>query len=984
MHFRYLFLSGCLFFYIGCFAQQYPFVYYTPKEGLINSRVRIIKQDNKGRMYFLTYGGLSVYDGTRFSNYNLQTGLAHDVVNDVVEIAPDSMLVATNTQQLNTLVHGKAGIFKTSDNFCPVINQFLKSSDGNWYVTADEGLFLFANKKFTNLSFSYNGADAGKALSRIIEWKNYFLIIPWDDKVTAKLILYDRVKKAVADVFDSYFVSDITSNNEKEILAATPEGIKQIDLSSLENGKIKFQEFTSLDVKLAGRHFTYIFIDAQKNYWFYNGNEILLVSPALNTRYISREQGLKAGSLIHIFQDREGTIWMATNGSGVIKMTGTQIQLINNFLPGDATFISSICQQNDSLWLFNAAKKCLYRIVKDEIVSFPLKTNLNAANIYVISNHLYINDGSKIIYIHDKNDEKSYLHQQIIIPDSGYILGNGITDKYGAIIQPARKHDSAFLVVIKANKILIRHKIDFMADQLALDNNGRLWVATRSNHLMVFNINPESPEYLQLIKNFHDELPAMDPRSLTTGKDNTVWIGTRYGGVHHLQFENLTLRSIHQYTTRDGLTDNFIYYLHCDKNNTVWIGTQTGLDKIFFRNGKYIIGNVSKNNNFFQTISRIETTGNGSVWALSSEGTVLKIIAGEDKRKVLPSPSLLLTSIKVNNQLHDESATNFLYSQNNFSFSIASPSFIDEKSINYSYLLQGSGNESWSEPSNVSIFNFINLAPGNYTLKLKADFPEMMYPAQMLSYSFTVRPPWWQTWWFKIIPGIILLLITAGIFRFYYRRKLHAQRMILEKKQAIEKERTRIAMDMHDDLGSGLSRIRFLSETISMKQRQQNPLEEDIEKIKEYSYEMIDKMGEIVWALNEKNDTLSDLLSYTRAYAVEYLGEYNINCRIEYPDEVPSLFVSGEFRRNIYLSVKEALCNVVKHASATEVSIRFNINDQLEIFVEDNGKGINMQLEKKQGNGLINMKKRLAEINGSAEIRNENGTVVHFSAPINM
>ena len=94
---------------------------------------------------------------------------------------------------------------------------------------------------------------------------------------------------------------------------------------------------------------------------------------------------------------------------------------------------------------------------------------------------------------------------------------------------------------------------------------------------------------------------------------------------------------------------------------------------------------------------------------------------------------------------------------------------------------------------------------------------------------------------------------------------------ILEKQQAIEKERTRIATDMHDDLGAGLSRIKFLSETIGIKKQQQQPIEEEISKIRDYTHEMIDKMGEIVWALNEKNDSLSDLLSYTRSYAVEYL-----------------------------------------------------------------------------------------------------------------
>src|SRR4029078_2124280 len=111
--------------------------------------------------------------------------------------------------------------------------------------------------------------------------------------------------------------------------------------------------------------------------------------------------------------------------------------------------------------------------------------------------------------------------------------------------------------------------------------------------------------------------------------------------------------------------------------------------------------------------------------------------------------------------------------------------------------------------------------------------------------------------------------------------KLEIQKSILEKRQAVEKERTRIATDMHDDLGAGLSRIKFLSETIGIKKQQMHPFEEDIVKIREYSHEMIDKMGEIVWALNEKNDSISDLLSYTRSYAVEYLSQNGICTSID-------------------------------------------------------------------------------------------------------
>ena len=110
---RKLTVFACLVLCANCFAQQYSFVYYTPRDGLVNSRVRSIKQDSWGRMYFITYSGLSVYDGTRFINYHRADGLADELINDMVEITPDSLLVATNTNKLNTLAKGRIGLFKT-------------------------------------------------------------------------------------------------------------------------------------------------------------------------------------------------------------------------------------------------------------------------------------------------------------------------------------------------------------------------------------------------------------------------------------------------------------------------------------------------------------------------------------------------------------------------------------------------------------------------------------------------------------------------------------------------------------------------------------------------------------------------------------------------------------------------------------------------------------------------------------------------------
>ena len=169
---RYI-LFAFVFFCQSLIAQEYPFIQYTPKDGLVNSRVRKVYQDSKGRLYFLTFGELSVYDGARFKNYTKQTGLVVDMVNDILEIGNDSILVATNINRLNILVGGQMKLFSTTDNFCPVVNQFLKSEDGNTYVTADQGLYILRRNKFEKLDFPMRVHENwAPFLGAMTEWKD--------------------------------------------------------------------------------------------------------------------------------------------------------------------------------------------------------------------------------------------------------------------------------------------------------------------------------------------------------------------------------------------------------------------------------------------------------------------------------------------------------------------------------------------------------------------------------------------------------------------------------------------------------------------------------------------------------------------------------------------------------------------------------------------------------------------------------------------
>lgn len=210
------------------------------------------------------------------------------------------------------------------------------------------------------------------------------------------------------------------------------------------------------------------------------------------------------------------------------------------------------------------------------------------------------------------------------------------------------------------------------------------------------------------------------------------------------------------------------------------------------------------------------------------------------------------------------------------------------------------------------------------------------------------------------------------------------ERQEYEKQIAVlsaqQDERSRISADMHDELGSGVTAIRLLSE-IAMQKTKEKPVEE-ISKISHNANELMTKMNAIIWSMNPGNDSVSSLVAYIRSYASEYLDNFKIQYQINVPSEIPGNDVSGVKRRNIFLVLKESLNNLMKHANASEVTINIHFNNRMMVEIIDNGKGIDKDKLNQFGNGLKNMQRRMESIGGSFDISSGNGTTIKLEIPI--
>lgn len=237
------------------------------------------------------------------------------------------------------------------------------------------------------------------------------------------------------------------------------------------------------------------------------------------------------------------------------------------------------------------------------------------------------------------------------------------------------------------------------------------------------------------------------------------------------------------------------------------------------------------------------------------------------------------------------------------------------------------------------------------------------------------------------ITAFILMILGLISIAYFWKKSIKLKNILASEKiisETEEYERLRIAKDIHDDLGSGLSKINFLSEIILRKTEHLPEIRNNSEAVKETAVKMIENMRDLIWALNPDNTTIANLLARMREYSTDYLEDYPIEIQNNFPDNLPQTPITKEAYRELFMVVKESLNNIVKHAKATEVffNVKFKL-DNLVLSIKDNGVGFNIETDKK-GNGLRNMQSRLQSIEGICIIisKNANGTEINVSVPL--
>ena len=479
---------------------------------------------------------------------------------------------------------------------------------------------------------------------------------------------------------------------------------------------------------------------------------------------------------------------------------------------------------------------------------------------------------------------------------------------------------------------------------------------------------------------------------LMPARDGKIW-ATTLEGLACIDDPLSEHPRVRMYTTRDGLFSNNTFALAEDARGRIYIATAHAIDRLDPATGRF--EHFGRGNGVLGTLIHAATTDRtGALWFATVDG-VMRYLPRDDAPR--DAPAVFISGLRVAGQpqpvpalgVRTLPALELAPDQNNIQIDFYGLDSDLREGVRTQYRLEGAG-EEWSAPGDERSITFAKLAPGTYRLALRAVSVDGLVSPEPASFSFTVLRPVWQRWWFIAL----LLLTTTGLAYALYRYRL-AQLL------KVERVRTRIATDLHDDIGASLSRMAILSEVVKQQtgslsapggnghHAQSTAI---LNEIADSARGLVDSMSDIVWSIDPRKDDLRSVVQRVRQFASDVLEPKGIDWSFIVPAEVETLKLDPDARRHIFLIFKEAVNNVARHADgARRVSITLKAEGrQLAGEVCDDGRGFTPKangeaiVRTRGGNGLGNMRARAAEIGGRLNVDSapETGTRLSFNIPL--
>ncbi len=738
-----------------------------------------------------------------------------------------------------------------------------------------------------------------------------------------------------------------------------------------------------------------------------NGAEVYWFDAQMRATRIGQEEGLPRSAVLSLYVDREGCLWVGTNGDGLTRLKRAAFEV----LPLSATHVvQSVCDDGQGgLWIAYNEERLDHWTSQatNHYTSIVPQPHLS---VYLSS---VLADRDHRVWVGTKSQGLFQLRDR----EGDFVRAPGAEDlnpHINALFQDRRgvlwigtdggldRWDGKEWKRYTATDGLPANAVKAIAD----DADGNLWAGTAGGGLVCLR----EGHFTAFTRT--DGLPSDDVTSLLVEKEGGLWVGTT-GGV--ARFRNGQWSAI---TRSEGLLISHLGYLAEDHEGYLWVGSNGGLVrlpmKILNQFADQLLRKATASNpaegpsdplklRTYGTQDGLPTvecsfygpqpvpcqTPDGRLWFPTVRGLV-SVDPAELRPNTNPPP-VVIESVS----LQGRQGTNSLRAappqevdipagQGGLDIRYTSLNLAAADRARFSYWMEGH-EPDWSPPGEDRHAYYGKLPPGRYQFHVTACNEDGVWNREGRTLAVVVLPPLWQKWWFLTGSGLLLLGAIVGSVHYVSTQKLQRQVAVLRQHEALEAERARIARDLHDQLGANLTQVALLGELAETDRDLPAEVGAHARQISQTARDTTRALDEIVWTVNPANDTLDGLVNYLCKYAQEYLAVAGLRYRLEVPADLPVLPISPELRHNVFLVAKEALNNVVKHAHAASAHLRLHLEPgRFTLEIEDDGQGLPPGAADKGRNGLRNMRKRMEDIGGVFRIGpgHERGTLACISAPV--
>jgi ligand-binding sensor domain-containing protein/signal transduction histidine kinase len=474
-----------------------------------------------------------------------------------------------------------------------------------------------------------------------------------------------------------------------------------------------------------------------------------------------------------------------------------------------------------------------------------------------------------------------------------------------------------------------------------------------------------------------DGLPGKFITALHVDRTGRLWLTSAAGGLARIDDPTAQHPRFVRYTTREGLSSDNARSLTEDLSGRIYIGTVRGVDRLTPETGKFKHYSLADGlaGDFVMTAYRDHK---GSLWF----GTFNGLSRLEPEPEPAPAPpSIRIDGLRIAgvkqplNELGTPAIAGLELSasQSNLQIDFSSLSMAHAALLHYQYKLQGVDRD-WSVPTDQRTVQYASLAPGRYQFLVRAVDSGGLESLQPASVSFRILPPFWRRWWFLTLAALAVGCMATLLYRY---RVAH----LLE----LERVRTHIATDLHDDIGSSLSQIAVLSEVVSRQiDGTTTAMSKPLSTIATTSRELVDSLSDIVWSVNPRRDHLSDLSQRMRRFASDVFTANDIEFRFDVQDSDHLTRLEADVRRQVFLIFKESVNNIVRHSACSNAAVELSVEKHwISLMLSDDGKGFHTA-QRSDGHGLMSMQRRAQDLSATLEITSlpDQGTVILLKVPL--